>query len=439
MIWYKNKLKTFGYHSFKPLTVQTEPIQIREVALKNDVPFVAVAQKKGKKGTLNAFSSDSIPSSIQFVMVEGTPQGLYRRNRDDLFVKSYPLPKADGAQWGTHAKEDLIPIKNIRQMVRQIQKGLDRVYYEALAYILAFKIGDELGEDAISFKSRGDIQDSQAMLKQMALTLNLEKEWHAMKAPFSDQLNEAVMNIQPFRLVDEIQTGGIIGIVNDLISANNDQTTLSIPNPINTVANALLADKGEPIYIAGQSAINLLDLAIIHKHSMRYIGDCHPLIEFLGQRCIRDFAIINEESMLSKTDTAGPVIIGVPPYGRKTKDDKGSKRINSELFWLQEQYHLLQDNGWLIGFLTEGFLSNASLRYARQWVMDHFRIDAVISLPASFFRPGSGIKTNLVCLHKTSSLSDDYPVFMAEIENLYADDMPALAASYRAFKQRAAE
>ena len=34
---------------------------------------------------------------------------------------------------------------------------------------------------------------------------------------------------------------------------------------------------------------------------------------------------------------------------------------------------------------TEGFLSNASMAFAREWVMRHFQIDSIFSLPAVIF------------------------------------------------------
>lgn len=449
MEWNKNRVKSYGYKLFEPLSIKTDMVIIHETAMKNGEPFLAMAQKSGRKRLPDTLLLASLPSSIQFVAVGGEPESLYQRNRDDTFLKCHSLPKADGTQWGNHTRGDLISAENIRYLADHIKKLLSQDQYEAFACILCFKILDELSEDEIFFKTGGNINDTLTMLNNMAAVSGLEKEWEKISTYFNDHLNKAVMILQPYSFLPDAKTYGIFGIISDMIHWDNTGR-LCFQDKISSIILSLLAGKPGLIYIAGLSAVNLLDLAIIGGKAVRFVGRCHALIKTLGKKFIGDFDVIDviaDKLPRMKNNDRCPVIICIPPFGQKITDSKATRNIelasgakgkrtksaDSELVWLDKCYHLLKENGWLLFLFSEGFLSNASLVHAREWVMSHFQIESVISLPNIFYQ--SSIKTSLVCLRKTISPPDDYNIFMAELEEKDFDNISPLVKAYRTFKK----
>jgi len=78
--------------------------------------------------------------------------------------------------------------------------------------------------------------------------------------------------------------------------------------------------------------------------------------------------------------------------------------------------------------LPDGILTNATLKYVRQFIKNQARIIAVISLPQETFVPhGAGSKTSVLFLQKLpipelNQLKEkDYPIFMAICERIGYD------------------
>jgi type I restriction enzyme M protein len=75
--------------------------------------------------------------------------------------------------------------------------------------------------------------------------------------------------------------------------------------------------------------------------------------------------------------------------------------------------------------LPDGILTNSSLQGVRDWLLEHFQLLAVVSLPQfAFAHYDAGVKPSLVflrCLEDGEQVSDDAPIFMALAENIGYD------------------
>jgi len=93
-----------------------------------------------------------------------------------------------------------------------------------------------------------------------------------------------------------------------------------------------------------------------------------------------------------------------------------------EILFIERCWHLLKPNGRMGMVLPDGILTNSTLGYVRQWILNHTQILSVVSLPQETFIPyGAGTKASIlfsrkVPLDKIEEMQDaDYPVFMAVV------------------------
>lgn len=75
--------------------------------------------------------------------------------------------------------------------------------------------------------------------------------------------------------------------------------------------------------------------------------------------------------------------------------------VASEVLFMEQCWHFLDEGGYLAIVIPDGILTNASMQYVRNWLMDKFRILAVVSLPqATFMSTGAGVKSSILFLRK---------------------------------------
>lgn len=102
---------------------------------------------------------------------------------------------------------------------------------------------------------------------------------------------------------------------------------------------------------------------------------------------------------------------------------KGDGQIPDVLF-IERCYHFLQPGGRMGIVLPDGDLSNQTLEYVRQWLVEHMLVVGVISLPAHTFVPfGAGPKSSvLICVKpKNSVIPESYPVFFGRLTKIGYD------------------
>ena len=136
------------------------------------------------------------------------------------------------------------------------------------------------------------------------------------------------------------------------------------------------------------------------------------------------------------TDENFDLILTNPPFGAKVdnaeKDylhdydlGEGKKRQKTEVIFIERCFDFLKPGNGKMGIvLPEGILTNTSLQYVRDYILNHFKILAVVSLPEhTFSHYGTGVKSSLLFLRKKGKgeVLQDYELFMAEPEHIGYD------------------
>ncbi len=134
------------------------------------------------------------------------------------------------------------------------------------------------------------------------------------------------------------------------------------------------------------------------------------------------------------------------------EDAKGKKKPRknqkTEILFLERIYHFLKPGtGQAAVVLPDGILTNSSLQYVRDWLLTHFQLMAVVSLPQSAFSHfGAGVKASIVFIRKRSEKEtpkDDEAIFMAAPEKIGYDatgrkcenQLPEVVEQYRKFEK----
>lgn len=133
-------------------------------------------------------------------------------------------------------------------------------------------------------------------------------------------------------------------------------------------------------------------------------------------------------------------------------DAKGKKKPRknqkTEILFIERVWLFLKPGtGRAAVVLPDGILTNSSLQYVRDFLLDRFQLFAVISLPhTAFAHFGAGVKASLVFLRRRAAdekPSDDEAIFMAAPEKIGYDatgrkcenQLSEVAEQYRAFEK----
>ena len=113
--------------------------------------------------------------------------------------------------------------------------------------------------------------------------------------------------------------------------------------------------------------------------------------------------------------------------GRKYPDPKAKRAsIKTEIAFLERIHTFLKPGtGKAAVVLPDGILTNSSLQGVRHWLLHHFQLLGVVSLPQFAFQHyDAGVKASIVFLRRLENgevVSDDEPIFMALTENIGYD------------------
>ena len=103
----------------------------------------------------------------------------------------------------------------------------------------------------------------------------------------------------------------------------------------------------------------------------------------------------------------------------------GSSSVKTEVVYCERVWQLLKPGGKAAVVLPDGLLTNARLQGVRDWILERFKLLAVVSLPQfAFAHFGAGVKSSVVFLEKRQpniSASDDEAIFMAIAKNIGYD------------------
>ncbi len=85
--------------------------------------------------------------------------------------------------------------------------------------------------------------------------------------------------------------------------------------------------------------------------------------------------------------------------------NKKERRDNqsTEILFIEQCYNFLNVGGILAMVIPDSILTNSSSQYVRDWIEEHYRIIAIVSLPqTTFTATGAGVKSSVIFLKKYS-------------------------------------
>ncbi len=92
---------------------------------------------------------------------------------------------------------------------------------------------------------------------------------------------------------------------------------------------------------------------------------------------------------------------------------KLSDKEAPQILFIERCYQLLKYGGRMAIVLPEGIFGNPTDRHIWCYILQHSRIEAIISTPAETFQPNTHFKTSVLIIKKTKEkVIDDYPIFM---------------------------
>jgi len=180
------------------------------------------------------------------------------------------------------------------------------------------------------------------------------------------------------------------------------------------------------------------EIARVAKMNMILHDDGHSNV--IGADALERMQRINEINRGFAKDKFD-LILTNPPFGAQVKaterpylgdydlgmqtDAKGKRKARrnqkTEILFLERIWHFLKPGtGRAAVVLPDGILTNSSLQYVRDFVLERFQLLAVVSLPqTAFAHYGAGVKASVLFLRKRGdgeALDDDEAVFMAAPE-----------------------
>ena len=124
------------------------------------------------------------------------------------------------------------------------------------------------------------------------------------------------------------------------------------------------------------------------------------------------------------TEVTGKEVPAGAKSGRRAV--KGRASIKTEIAFIERIHSFLKPGtGRAAIVLPDGVLTNSSLQGVRHWILAHFQLMAVVSLPQfAFSHYDAGVKTSIVFLRRLEdgeTASPREPIFMALAENIGYD------------------
>lgn len=102
-------------------------------------------------------------------------------------------------------------------------------------------------------------------------------------------------------------------------------------------------------------------------------------------------------------------------------------KMPPEILFIERCWQWLKDGGRMGIVLPDGILGNPDNEPIRAWILEHARVLASIDLPVETFLPQVGVQASLLFLQKKSraeinaGVEPDYPIFMAVAEHIGHD------------------
>ena len=209
------------------------------------------------------------------------------------------------------------------------------------------------------------------------------------------------------------------------------------------------------------------EIARVAKMNMILHGDGHTNIVITD--ALQQLARIREHSGKNEfKEGTFDLILTNPPFGAMmslsehphlkdyelwdqtnyTKRKKLRKNQRIEILFIERIWNLLKPaTGRAAIVIPDGILTNSSLQRVRDFLLEYFQINAVVSLPQTAFAHfGTGVKASIVFLRRRADnekLNNDEVIFMALPELIGYDtsgrntenQLPAVVEQYRVFEK----
>jgi type I restriction enzyme M protein len=173
-------------------------------------------------------------------------------------------------------------------------------------------------------------------------------------------------------------------------------------------------------------------IARVCKMNMILHDDGHTNV--ISFDALEDFSKIEEEHKDFKKDSFD-LILTNPPFGAVIKKSEreyiknyelgeGKIRQKTEILFIERCWEFLRNEGILGIIIPDGILTNSSLQYVRDFILDRFKVLAVISIPNfAFTHYGAGVKSSLVFLQKKEKGKDlgNYSIYLADVKHIGYD------------------
>lgn len=176
-------------------------------------------------------------------------------------------------------------------------------------------------------------------------------------------------------------------------------------------------------------------IARVCKMNMIIHDDGHTNI--ISTDSLKDFDEITETTKHNgfKKDHFD-IILTNPPFGAMVKSTeknylnhyelgKDKKNQKTEILFIERCVNFVKPKtGKIAIVLPDGILTNSSLQYVRDYIIDKCQIEAIVSLPQfTFSHFGAGVKSSLVFLRRKGENEKlgNYPIFMAIADHIGYD------------------
>jgi type I restriction enzyme M protein len=233
--------------------------------------------------------------------------------------------------------------------------------------------------------------------------------WHsfAEKRLFGIEINEEIARVAKMNMI--VHDDGHTNVIGN--DALEPLAAIARKNPAFAAIVGVDAETGQRDEKKGFAKIptNPPFGAVIKDELHSYLSS-YELSRYIGKGGGKDDDDLEDES-------------ADPTTGKKAIKQRAS--VKTEIIYCERVWQLLKPGGQAAVVLPDGLLTNASLQGVRDWLLERFKVLAVVSLPQfAFAHFGAGVKSSVVFLEKRAPnvpASDDEAIFMAMAENIGYD------------------
>jgi len=110
------------------------------------------------------------------------------------------------------------------------------------------------------------------------------------------------------------------------------------------------------------------------------------------------------------------------PENLSKDQEERLKKFPIEILFAERFIQLCKPGGHIAIIIPDGILSNSNLHYAREFISEKMKVNAIVSLPRETFKgAGTSAKTSILFMTKQKEeekKADDYKIFLASVEKL---------------------